>query len=80
MGEEEKALAAFDQAIAKAAESDSETGNLFQSRAKLKARLLDFEGALEDLKQALEEVAFLRQQQPENESLLEQQARLSRPR
>ena len=45
MGREELAL----QAISSALEKEPNSSDLFFARAKLKARLLDFEGALEDL-------------------------------
>ncbi|MGJ8723203.1 MAG: hypothetical protein ACSHYB_01495 [Roseibacillus sp.] len=51
MGREEQALAAMSAAL----EKEPESGALFFARAKLKARLLDFEGALNDLEKSKEE-------------------------
>ena len=51
MGREEKALEAMSSAL----EKEPESGALFFARAKLKARLLDFEGALADLEKSKDE-------------------------
>ncbi|WP_411846644.1 tetratricopeptide repeat protein [Roseibacillus persicicus] len=60
MGREEQAL----QAMSAALEKSPDSGDLFFARAKMKARLLDFEGALADLEkgkaEAGEEAAVLR--------------------
>lgn len=48
MGREEEALQAMSEALEKAPDD----GTLFFARAKLKARLLNFEGALKDLEQS----------------------------
>lgn len=51
MGREEQALAAMTSAL----EKEPESSALFFARAKLKARLLDFEGALADLEKSKDE-------------------------
>ena len=51
MGREEQALEAMSSAL----EKEPESGALFFARAKLKARLLDFEGALADLEKSQDE-------------------------